>query len=63
MKLFRGAVAWKASKQDTVTTSTTEAELLALAQATQETLYARRLIDEIGVTLDDNAVQMLCDNT
>ena len=63
MKLFRGAVGWKASKQDTVTTSTTEAELLALAQATKEALYARRLIDEIGVTLDDNAVQMLCDNT
>jgi hypothetical protein len=63
MKLFGGAVAWIASKQDTVTTSTTEVEQLALAQATKEALYARWLIDEIGVTLDDNAVRMLCDNT
>jgi hypothetical protein len=31
IKLFGGMVAWKASKQDTVTTSTTEAELLALS--------------------------------
>jgi hypothetical protein len=46
MKLFGGAVAWKASKQDIVTTSTTEAELLALGQATKEAFYARRLINE-----------------
>jgi hypothetical protein len=26
-------------------------------------MYARRLISEIGVTLNDNAVQLLCDNT
>jgi hypothetical protein len=37
--------------------------MLALAQATKEALYARRLINEIGVTLDDNAIQLLCDNT
>ncbi|KAK1911248.1 hypothetical protein P3342_011850 [Pyrenophora teres f. teres] len=28
LKLFGGAIAWRANKQDTVTTSTTEAELL-----------------------------------
>ncbi|CCE31040.1 uncharacterized protein CPUR_04891 [Claviceps purpurea 20.1] len=31
IKLFNGLIAWRASKQDTVTTSTTEAELLALS--------------------------------
>ena len=31
IKLFGGLVAWRASKQDTVTTSTTKAELLALS--------------------------------
>src|SRR5690349_11643658 len=36
IKLFRGLVAWRASKQDTVTTSTTEAELLALSQVAKE---------------------------
>ncbi|KOS37314.1 hypothetical protein ACN38_g11899 [Penicillium nordicum] len=32
-KLYGGPIDWKASKQKTVTTSTTEAELLALAEA------------------------------
>jgi len=32
IKLFNGLIAWRASKQDTVTTSTTEAELFALSQ-------------------------------
>ena len=41
-----GTVVWKASKQDTFTISTTEAELLALDQATKEALYARRPINE-----------------
>jgi hypothetical protein len=63
MKLFGGTTGWQANKQDTVTTSTTEADLLALAQATQEALFARRLVSEIGVTLDDDAVQLWCDNT
>ena len=31
MKLFGRLIGWRASKQDTVTTSTTEAELLALS--------------------------------
>jgi hypothetical protein len=30
IKLFGGLIGWRANKQDTVTTSTTEAELLAL---------------------------------
>lgn len=34
-KLFGGPVLWKSSRQATVTTSTTEAELLALNNATR----------------------------
>lgn len=49
MKLFGGTIGWRANKQDTVTTSTTEAELLGLAQATKEAIYASRLIKELGV--------------
>ena len=63
MKLFGGTIGWRANKQDTVTTSTTEAELLALAQATKEALFADRLVKEIGVELEDKAVQLWCDNT
>ena len=41
MKLFRGLVGWQANKQATVTTSTTEAELMALSQAAREGIYIR----------------------
>ncbi len=39
MTLFRGPIAWRANKQDTVTTSSTEAELLALSQTAKEAIY------------------------
>jgi hypothetical protein len=44
MKLFGGLIGWRANKQDTVTTSTTEAKLLALAQAAKESIYVSRLL-------------------
>ena len=49
MKLFSRLVGWRANKQDIVTTSTTEAELLALAQATKESLFVSRLLTELKV--------------
>lgn len=39
MRLFGGRVDWKANKQATVTTSTTEAELLSLSQAAKEGIF------------------------
>jgi len=62
MKLFNGTIRWRASKQDTVTTSTTEAELLSLAQATKEALFTSRLITELGVQLDRRNLAIWCDN-
>jgi hypothetical protein len=38
MILFGGAIGWRANKQDTVTTSSTEAELLALSQTAKEAI-------------------------
>jgi hypothetical protein len=52
MKLFGGITSWRANKQDTVTTSTTEAELLALSQAAKEALFASRLISALKVDLN-----------
>ncbi|KAL2138857.1 hypothetical protein VTI28DRAFT_6095 [Corynascus sepedonium] len=52
IKLFDGLIAWRANKQDTVTTSTTEAELLALLQAAKGGLFVARLLKELGVKLD-----------
>jgi hypothetical protein len=62
MKLFGGTIGWRANKQDTVTTSTTEAELLALAQAAKEAMFVSRLVKELGVTLDDSRINIQCDN-
>jgi hypothetical protein len=62
MKLFGGLIGWRASKQDTVATSTTEAELLALSQAAKEALFVSRLIKELSVQLDDQHIRIQCDN-
>ena len=62
MKLFGGVIGWRASKQETVTTSTTEAELLALSQAAKEALFISRLIKELQIKLDDNHIRIKCDN-
>jgi hypothetical protein len=45
-----------------VTTSTTEAELLALSQATKEGLYVGRLLKELTVRLDNEEIPIKCDN-
>jgi len=45
-----------------VTTSTTEAELLSLAQAAKEGLFVSRLIKELRVTLDNSRINIMCDN-
>jgi hypothetical protein len=63
MKLFGGVIGWRASKQETVTTSTTEAELLVLSQAAKEALFVSRLIKELKIKLDDNHIHIECDNT
>jgi len=39
MMLFGGPIAWRANKQDTVTTSSTEMELLALTNGKRSHLY------------------------
>lgn len=62
MKLFGGLIGWRASKQNTVTTSTTEAELLALSQAAKEGLYVGRLLRELTIRLEDHHIQVQCDN-
>ena len=62
MQLFGGTIGWRANKQETVTTSTTEAELLALSQAAKEAMFVSRLIKELGITLDDQRIRIQCDN-
>ena len=63
IQLFGGLIAWRASKQDTVTTSTTEAELLALSQVAKEAIFTSRLLNELDVQLPESIITIQCDNT
>lgn len=46
-----GAVSWESRKQQTVALSSTEAEYMALSEATKEAIYMTRLLKDIGVNL------------
>jgi hypothetical protein len=46
-KLYGGPIDWRASKQRTVTTSTTEAELLAISEAAKSTFWWKRLFEAV----------------
>ena len=59
--LFGGAISWQAARQPTVTTSTTEAELLALAHVAKEAMAMKRLFEEIELVAT-GAWQIFCDN-
>jgi hypothetical protein len=59
--LFGGPVNWKAGRQDTVTTSTTEAELLALQRSAAETISINRLFRDISFDLGA-PLKLFCDN-
>jgi hypothetical protein len=52
LSLFGGLVSWKAGKQDTVTTSLTEAELLAFTHIVKQAIATKRLFDQLDLQLD-----------
>jgi hypothetical protein len=51
--LFGGIIAWKAARQDIVTTSTTEAELLGLASVGKEAMALWRLFQDIQLDIGE----------
>lgn len=53
--LFGGAIDWRASKQKTVTTSSTEAEILALSNAASETILWERLFFAISLDVEEDS--------
>jgi hypothetical protein len=61
MKLFKGPIMWQSSKQKTVTTSTTEAELLSLSHTAKETIGLYRLFAQIEFDPEQQP-RILCDN-
>ena len=62
MTLFGGPIGWRANKQDTVTTLSTEAELLALSQTAKEAIFMSRLFKAMTLRLDEPLI-INCDNT
>jgi hypothetical protein len=59
--LFGGPIDWRATKQKTVTTSTTEAELLALSRAAKEMRWWTRFFNAIGFDIEHEPT-IGCDN-
>jgi hypothetical protein len=61
MSLFGGPVIWRAARQSTVTTSTTEAKLLAVEHTAKETLALQRFFKDIKLDLGE-LWTIFCDN-
>ena len=51
-----GAVSWLSQKQATVALSTAEAEYVALGSATQEAIWLRQLLADLGVNIERSTV-------
>ncbi|KAL0449086.1 UNVERIFIED_CONTAM: hypothetical protein Slati_1465000 [Sesamum latifolium] len=62
-KLNGGVVAWKSSKQDTTTDSTTVAEYIVASEAAKEAIWMKNYIQELCVVLSiAEPVVIFCDN-
>ena len=60
--LFKVAIAWNASKQNTVTTSSTKPELLALSQTAKKAIFTSQLLKALTLQLNELLI-IECDNS
>lgn len=60
-QLYGGPIDWRAAKQSTVTTSSTEAELLALSRTAKEAIWWRRFFEAIQFDPMEK-LRIKCDN-
>lgn len=60
--LFGGPIVWSATRQKTVTTSSTEAELLAFTFTAKELISTMRLFSSISLQLNEKVPEIQCDN-
>ncbi|KAE8181981.1 hypothetical protein CF335_g8770, partial [Tilletia laevis] len=60
--LYGNPVTWRSKLQDTVSISSTEAEYVALSEATREAIWAIQLLEELRLR-ETGAVSMFTDNT
>lgn len=56
-----GVISWCSKKQDTVAQSSAEAEYLAAGLPTQQSLWLRRILEDIGKK-QEGSLQLHCDN-
>src|SRR5579871_1963199 len=61
IKLFNGPIMWQSSRQNTVSTSTTEAELLALSHVGKEVQHMGRIFKAIRFN-PEQTIEIECDN-
>ena len=61
VKLNSGAITWGSKKQSTITLSTTEAEYVAISEASREAIWPRHLYGELGFA-QKQATLLLGDN-
>ncbi|KAG2758651.1 hypothetical protein Pcac1_g29243 [Phytophthora cactorum] len=57
-----GCISWRSKKQRTVALSSTEAEYMALSEATQEAAWLKVFLCELGEMANDEAVKIYEDN-
>ncbi|KAF1314267.1 Retrovirus-related gag-pol polyprotein, partial [Globisporangium splendens] len=57
-----GCVSWRSKKQRSVALSSTEAECMALSEATQEAVWLKTFVRELGENTSDDPVKILEDN-
>nr|BAP68993.1 RxLR effector candidate protein [Hyaloperonospora arabidopsidis Emoy2] len=57
-----GCISWKSQKQRTVALSSTEAEYMALSEATKEAVWLKVFLGELGEMTSDEAIKMFEDN-
>jgi hypothetical protein len=62
MMLFGGLISYRANRQNTITTSIIEAELLALSQTVREYIYVFRLFETLTFKLNE-PLEIRCDNS
>lgn len=61
LMLNNGPIIWSSKKQSIVATSTTDAEYVAMCEATKEVVWTRRLLNELGIH-QEKATILYCDN-
>jgi len=57
-----GAVFWRSRLQPTIADSSCEAEFMAAAEAIKEAMWFKKLLPNLGVIDEDEAVKIMCDN-